>query len=245
MLKAAQKWAALDRYHQSPSIEAAPMALQKDKPPRPDLSREDVRQIVQINALGLEITVRAPRESPRRKTTINALGLEPMRRNVQRPSRGAAPVRQRPSTEEIVAEFEDMKVSDVATKERAELQSVAAASSDHDESLEEKFEKKTLVDELNAANVDEELEVPAGMDWLQNKKARVDEPNDAGDSPSKRGPLAPPPGESPSKKAHAEPPEESDDESDLNLEDADPVPLLWRAMADGMDDPEVRAAYER
>ena len=110
MLKAAQKWAALDRYHQSPSIEAAPMALQKDKPPRPDLSREDVRQIVQINALGLEITVRAPRERPRRKTTINALGLEPMRRNVQRPSRGAAPVRQRPSTEETVAEFEDMRL---------------------------------------------------------------------------------------------------------------------------------------
>ena len=107
------------------------MALQKDKPPRPDLSQEDVRQIVQINALGLEITVRERREIPRRKTTINALGLEPMRRNVQRPSRGAAPVRQRPSTEEIVAEFEDMKVSDVATKERAELQSVAAASSDH------------------------------------------------------------------------------------------------------------------
>ena len=216
------------------------MALQKDKPPRPDLSREDVRQIVQINALGLEIAVRAP---PRRSKTISALGLEPMRRNVQRPSRGAAPVRQRPSTEEIVAEFEDMKVSDVATKERAELQSVAAASSDHDENLEEKFEKETLVDELNAANV--ELEVPAGMDWLQNKKARVDEPNDSGGLPSKRGPLAPPPGESPSKKAHAEPPEESDDESDLNLEDADPVPLLWRAMADGMDDPEVRAAYER
>ena len=86
---------------------------------------------------------------------------------------------------------------------------------------------------------------PAGMDWLQNKKARVDEPNDAGGLPSKRGPLAPRPGESPSKKAHAEPPEESDDESDLNLEDAEPVPLLWRAMADGMDDPEVRAAYER
>ena len=83
--------------------------------------------------------MRAP---PRRSTVINALGLEPMRRNVQRPSRGAAPVRQRPSTEEIVAEFEDMKVSDVATKERAELQSVAAASSDHDESLEEQFEKK-------------------------------------------------------------------------------------------------------
>ena len=174
--------------------QAASKALQKDKPPRPDLSPEEVRQIVQINALGLEITVRAPtgcRESPRRKTTINALGLEPMRRNVQRPSRGAAPVRQRPSTEEIVAEFEDMKVSDVATKERAELQSVAAASCDHDESLEEKLEKKTMVDELNAANV--ELEVPAGMDWLQKKKARVDEPNDAGGSHSKRGPLAPPP----------------------------------------------------
>ena len=81
-------------------IEAAPMALQKDKPPRPDLSREDVRQIVQINALGLGITV------------INALGLELVRRrrNVQRPSRGAAPVRQRPSTEETVAEFEDMRL---------------------------------------------------------------------------------------------------------------------------------------
>ena len=117
---------------------------------------------------------------------------------MQRPSRGAAPVRQRPSTEEIVAEFQDMKVSDVATKERA-----APEDADDDESLEEKFEKKTLVDELNAANV--ELEVPAGMDWLQKKKARADEPNDAGGSPSKRGPLAPPPGESPSKKAHVEP----------------------------------------
>ena len=173
----------------------------KDKPPRPDLSErlspEDVR-LLAINALGLEIRVKAP---PRRRTTIDALGMEPMRRNVQRPSRDAAPVTQRPSFGEIVAEF--MKVSDVATNE------------------------------------------PAGMDWLQNKKARVDEPNDAGGSPSKRGPLAPPPGESHSKKAHAEPPEESDDESDLNLEDADPVPLLWRAMTDGMDDPEVRAAYER
>ena len=76
------------------------MALQKDKPPRPDPSREDVRRIVQINALGLGITV------------INALGLELVRRrrNVQRPSRGAAPVRQRPSTEETVAEFEDMRL---------------------------------------------------------------------------------------------------------------------------------------
>ena len=133
------------------------MALQKDKPPRPDLSErlspEDVR-LLQINALGLEITVKAP---PRRRTTIDAIGMEPMRRNVQRPSRDAAPVTQRPSFGEIVAEFEDMKVSDVATNE------------------------------------------PAGMDWLQNKKARVDEPNDAGGSPSKRGPLAPPPGETPSK----------------------------------------------
>ena len=77
--------------------------------------------------------------------------MEPMGRNVQRPSRDAAPVTQRPSFGEIVAEVEDMKVSDVATNE------------------------------------------PAGMDWLQNKKARVDEPNDAGGSPSKRGPLAPPP----------------------------------------------------
>ena len=173
----------------------------KDKPPRPDLSErlspEDVR-LLKINALGLEIRVKAP---PRRRTTIDALVMEPMGRNVQRPSRDAAPVTQRPSFGEIVAEF--MKVSDVATNE------------------------------------------PAGMDWLQNKKARVDEPNDAGGSPSKRGPLAPPPGESHSKKAHAEPPEESDDESDLNLEDADPVPLLWRAMTDGMDDPEVLAAYER
>ena len=66
------------------------MALQKDKPPRPDLSREDVRHTVQINALGWE---------PMRR-----------RRNVQRPSRGAAPVRQRPSTEETVAEFEDMRL---------------------------------------------------------------------------------------------------------------------------------------
>ena len=182
-------------------IEAAPMALRNDKPPRPDLSErlspEDVR-LLAINALGLEIRVKAP---PRRRTTIDALVMEPMGRNVQRPSRDAAPVTQRPSFGEIVAEF--MKVSDVATNE------------------------------------------PAGMDWLQNKKARVDEPNDAGGSPSKRGPLAPPPGESHSKKAHAEPPEEPDDESDLNLEDADPVPLLWRAMTDGMDDPEVRAAYER
>ena len=178
------------------------MALQKDKPPRPDLSErlspEDVR-LLAINALGLEIRVKAP---PRRRTTIDALVMEPMGRNVQRPSRDAAPVTQRPSFGEIVAEFEDMKVSDV---ERA-LQGVAAASSDHDESLEEKFdnfEKKTLVDELNAANV--ELEVPAGMDEVQKKKARVG-PNDAGGSPSKRGPLAPPPGESTPKKAHAEPP---------------------------------------
>ena len=53
-----------------------------------------------MNALGLGITV------------INALGLELVRRrrNVQRPSRGAAPVRQRPSTEETVAEFEDMRL---------------------------------------------------------------------------------------------------------------------------------------
>ena len=91
-------------------IEAAPMALQKDKPPRPDLSErlspEDVR-LLAINALGLEIRVKAP---PRRRTTIDALGMEPMRRNVQRPSRGAAPVRQRPSTEETVAEFEDMRL---------------------------------------------------------------------------------------------------------------------------------------
>ena len=220
------------------------MALQKDKPPRPDLSErlspEDVR-LLKINALGLEIRVKAP---PRRRTTIDALVMEPMGRNVQRPSRDAAPVTQRPSFGVIVAEFEDMKVSE-ATKERAELQSVAAASSDRDAapvtqrpSFGEIFAEFMKVSDV-ATNE------PAGMDWLQNKKARVDEPNDAGGSPSKRGPLAPPPGESHSKKAHAEPPEESDDESDLNLEDADPVPLLWRAMTDGMDDPEVLAAYER
>ena len=56
--------------------QAAPMALQMDKPPRPDLSPEDVRQIVQINAFGIEITVRAP---PRRSRVINALGLVPTR----------------------------------------------------------------------------------------------------------------------------------------------------------------------
>ena len=118
-------------------IEAAPMALQKDKPPRPDLSErlspEDVR-LLAINALGLEIRVKAP---PRRRTTIDALVMEPMGRNVQRPSRDAAPVTQRPSTEELVAELEDMKVGDVATKELA-----APEDADDDESLEDKFEKK-------------------------------------------------------------------------------------------------------
>ena len=109
----------------------------KDKPPRPDLSErlspEDVR-LLAINALGLEIRVKAP---PRRRTTIDALVMEPMGRNVQRPSRDAAPVTQRPSTEELVAELEDMKVGDVATKELA-----APEDADDDESLEDKFEKK-------------------------------------------------------------------------------------------------------